>query len=104
MEGCSQKNEVIPERGEIAGFAAEGGLTAAGGLVAPPAPTGQTDGQQADVSAKVAVQADVIGVRTTRLWRGHWRICSYKSQRRAQIVLAPADSHPACYGTIMCAA
>lgn len=89
-----KKKEVIPERGEIAGFAAEGGLTATSGLVAPPAPTGQTDGQRADVSAKVAVQGDVIGVRTTRLWRGHWRFCSYKYQRRARIVLAPADSQP----------
>lgn len=37
-----KKNDVIPERGEIDGFAAEGGLTVTGGLVAPPAPTGQT--------------------------------------------------------------
>jgi hypothetical protein len=37
-----KKNEVIPERGENAGFAAEGGLTATGDLVAPPAPTKQT--------------------------------------------------------------
>jgi hypothetical protein len=59
------------------------------------------DEQRADVSAQVAVQADVIGVRTTRLWRGHWRICSYKYQRRAQIVLAPVRFYPACHETIV---
>lgn len=37
-----KKDEVIPERGEIAGFAAEGGLTATGDLVAAPTPSGQT--------------------------------------------------------------
>lgn len=93
MEGCSQKNEVIPERGEIYGFGC-GRRTYSDRLLSgsPSAYGTDSDEQQADVSAKVAVHADVIGVRTTRLWRGHWRICSYKSQRRAQIVLAPADS------------
>lgn len=39
-------------------------------------------GKQADRSAQVAVQADVIAVRARR-------ICSYKSREGAQIVLAP---------------
>lgn len=78
-------------RGGQCGFAAERGLTATDCWWLPQRRWDKLDKQQADLSAQVAVQADVIAVRTTRLWR---RICSYKSREGAQIVLALVECAP----------